>query len=43
MTFLDCYPFFEKDPFIVVEAPHVYFVGNQPEFAHKSIQGKTHT
>ncbi|KAJ2795413.1 DNA polymerase delta small subunit Cdc1 [Coemansia guatemalensis] len=27
-----CYPFTEYDPFVVRRAPHVYFVGNQPEF-----------
>ncbi|KAA1100699.1 hypothetical protein PGTUg99_017091 [Puccinia graminis f. sp. tritici] len=28
----DCYPFRERDPFVLSELPQVYFVGNQPEF-----------
>ncbi len=27
-----CYPFQDKDQFIIEECPHVYFVGNQPRF-----------
>lgn len=29
---LACYPFPDDDPFILQQAPHVYFIGNQPEF-----------
>ncbi|KTW32161.1 DNA-directed DNA polymerase delta subunit POL31 [Pneumocystis jirovecii RU7] len=35
-----CYPFLEKDPFILSETPHVYFVGNQEEFNTKFIEGE---
>ena len=34
---LDCYPFFENDPFILKNSPHVYFVGNQDKFETKLI------
>ncbi|EDV27358.1 DNA polymerase delta subunit 2 [Trichoplax sp. H2] len=36
---LACYPYYEKDPFILESCPHVYFVGNQPEFSCKKITG----
>jgi len=36
---LSCYPYFTEDPFILQDCPHVYFAGNQPEFATKQIQG----
>lgn len=38
--FLDCYPFYEKDPFVLSECPHVYFIGNQPKFETKLIDSK---
>jgi len=31
---LGCYPFTEKDPFIIEECPHVYFAGNQEKYEH---------
>ncbi|KAI4217686.1 MAG: hypothetical protein LQ351_000282 [Letrouitia transgressa] len=34
-----CYPFQDKDPFIIEETPHVYFVGNQPRFETTVIEG----
>jgi DNA polymerase delta subunit 2 len=34
-----CYPFQEKDQFVVEECPHVYFVGNQPRFDSTVIEG----
>ncbi|GFR50147.1 hypothetical protein Agub_g12308 [Astrephomene gubernaculifera] len=35
---LTCYPFQDRDPFIVEATPHVYFVGNQPEFATRQVE-----
>lgn len=35
---LGCYPYYEKDPFILEKCPHVYFVGNQHKYASKVIQ-----
>lgn len=42
---LVCYPYGDDDPFILPETPHVYFCGNQKEFATsvvsiEDIQGK---
>jgi len=37
---LDCYPFYDQDPFIINGCPHVYFVGNQPYFKFKIIGEK---
>ncbi|KAA6409446.1 MAG: DNA polymerase delta subunit 2 [Lasallia pustulata] len=34
-----CYPFQEKDQFVIEECPHVYFVGNQPKFETTVIEG----
>lgn len=39
MRYPDCYPFIKNDPFILSETPHVYFVGNQPEFATELLKG----
>ncbi|CAK6950295.1 DNA polymerase delta subunit 2 [Scomber scombrus] len=36
---LGCYPFYQKDPFILEECPHVYFSGNAPSFESKLIKG----
>lgn len=36
---LGCYPFYQKDPFILEECPHVYFSGNAPKFDSKLIKG----
>ncbi|EQK98195.1 DNA polymerase subunit delta-2 [Ophiocordyceps sinensis CO18] len=33
------YPFQEDEPFVLKSCPHVYFVGCQPEFSTKVIQG----
>ncbi|KAL9002294.1 MAG: hypothetical protein Q9188_004769 [Gyalolechia gomerana] len=34
-----CYPFQDKDPFIIEECPHVFFVGNQPKYGTMVIEG----
>ncbi|KAM6930748.1 DNA polymerase delta subunit 2 [Xenentodon cancila] len=36
---LGCYPFYQRDPFILDECPHVYFSGNAPAFQSKLIEG----
>lgn len=36
---LGCYPFYQKDPFILEECPHVYFSGNAPAFETKLVKG----
>lgn len=33
-----CYPFPDKDPFTLLETPHVYFVGNQPSYESKLVE-----
>lgn len=33
------YPFQDDDPFVMKTTPHLFFVGNQPEFATKVISG----
>lgn len=33
-----CYPYSEKDPFTLNETPHVYFVGNQPNYETKTLE-----
>ncbi|KAH8162119.1 hypothetical protein CIB48_g6133 [Xylaria polymorpha] len=33
------YPFQDDDPFVMHTCPHLYFVGSQPEFGTKVIQG----
>ncbi|KAL8585414.1 hypothetical protein ACOMHN_046657 [Nucella lapillus] len=35
---LNCYPFYGADPFLLEECPHIYFVGNQPDFKHKLVK-----
>lgn len=32
-----CYPYQDNDPFILDRWPHVYFIGNQPQFAARDI------
>lgn len=36
---LPCFPYYEKDPFVIDECPHVYFVGNTNEFKTDLYQG----
>ncbi|KAL9597796.1 MAG: hypothetical protein Q9219_004923 [cf. Caloplaca sp. 3 TL-2023] len=33
------YPFQDRDPFVIEECPHVYFVGNQPRYETMVIEG----
>ena len=40
LTFAGCYPFQEDEPFVITECPHVFFVGNQPQFASTVLQGR---
>ena len=37
---LGCYPFQDCDPFIIDECPNIYFIGNQPEYATRLVEGK---
>ncbi|KAL9112396.1 MAG: hypothetical protein Q9227_003238 [Pyrenula ochraceoflavens] len=34
-----CYPFQEKDQFVIEECPHLFFVGNQPKFDTAIVEG----
>ncbi|KAF9362854.1 DNA polymerase delta subunit 2 [Mortierella sp. NVP85] len=34
-----CYPFKDKDPFIIKQLPHIYFIGNQDKFATELMTG----
>jgi DNA polymerase delta subunit 2 len=34
------YPFNDRDPFIIEKTPHVYFIGNQPQFEDSLLLGK---
>ncbi|KAJ9659216.1 DNA polymerase delta small subunit Cdc1 [Coniosporium apollinis] len=34
-----CYPFQMQDPLLIKDCPHVYFVGNQPRFETRVIDG----
>ncbi|ESO89002.1 hypothetical protein LOTGIDRAFT_106607 [Lottia gigantea] len=36
---LGCYPFYEEDPFILNECPHIYFAGNQDKFESSIFKG----
>lgn len=36
---LPCYPYYDKDPFIIRQCPHVLFAGNAPEFQTSIFQG----
>jgi DNA polymerase delta subunit 2 len=38
-THSGCYPFQDKDQFVIEECPHVYFVGNQPRYDTTVIDG----
>ncbi|KAG0592894.1 hypothetical protein KC19_1G288400 [Ceratodon purpureus] len=36
---LGCYPFTDRDPFILESCPHVYFCGNQPQYGSRLVTG----
>ncbi|XP_010263407.1 PREDICTED: DNA polymerase delta small subunit isoform X1 [Nelumbo nucifera] len=36
---LGCYPFTDKDPFLIESCPHVYFVGNQNKYKTRLLRG----
>lgn len=36
---LGCYPFYDSDPFIIEDCPHVLFAGNQAKFETKLVCG----
>jgi len=36
---LACYPFQTVDPFVIEQCPHVFFAGNQKQFATKLVTG----
>ncbi|XP_024459203.1 DNA polymerase delta small subunit isoform X2 [Populus trichocarpa] len=36
---LGCYPFTDKDPFLIESCPHVYFVGNQDKYGTHILNG----
>jgi len=36
-----CHPFFEKEPFVIVETPALYIIGNQPRFQTKVVTGES--
>ncbi|XP_030751991.1 DNA polymerase delta small subunit isoform X2 [Sitophilus oryzae] len=37
---LGCFPFYNKDPFILTQCPHVLFAGNQEQFGTKFVTGE---
>lgn len=36
---LGCYPFTDRDPFVIEDCPHVYFCGNQKKYASRLLEG----
>ncbi|KAK4783781.1 hypothetical protein SAY86_018149 [Trapa natans] len=36
---LGCYPFTDRDPFLIESCPHVYFVGNQDKYETRLMKG----
>ena len=32
-----CYPFYDRDPFILSQSPNVLFIGNQPEYQERLV------
>ncbi|KAG0349292.1 hypothetical protein BG004_008030 [Podila humilis] len=35
-----CYPFKDRDPFILTRTPHIYYIGNQDKFASELVVGE---
>ena len=38
---LGCFPFQDKDPFILTQRPHVFFTANQDKFAHRYYKARS--
>ncbi|XP_034224574.1 DNA polymerase delta small subunit isoform X3 [Prunus dulcis] len=36
---LGCYPFTDRDPFLIESCPHVYFIGNQDKYDSRLVKG----
>uniref|UniRef100_A0A0D9VP17 DNA polymerase delta small subunit n=1 Tax=Leersia perrieri TaxID=77586 RepID=A0A0D9VP17_9ORYZ len=36
---LGCYPYTDKDPFLIESCPHIYFIGNQDKYETRLLQG----
>lgn len=36
---LGCYPYWDREPFILRASPHVLFCGNQPAFGERTVRG----
>lgn len=34
-----CYPFTDRDPFLIEACPHVYFAGNQERYESRVVKG----
>ncbi|TPX33388.1 DNA-directed DNA polymerase [Synchytrium microbalum] len=34
-----CYPYKDEDPFVLEQRPHVFFIGNQPKYETKLVEG----
>lgn len=41
MLWQGCYPYQDRDHFVIEDCPHVYIVGNQPRFESSLIEGPT--
>lgn len=35
-----CYPFVDRDPFVIKETPQVLVIGNQPRFETRVVEGE---
>lgn len=41
LLFSGCYPFTDRDPFLIESCPHVYFAGNQDKYETRLIKGNS--